>query len=141
MIVKENYLCFLWSFLLWYEDQLIDILTEGKEIEQFYEESTNFEMLYQETLTLIDDLVIKCTTRHTQSIKESTVNNEEGVRDKDSSSRAGSSTVGQRPAVKLPKLKVTKFRGDYTNWLSFMYSFKVTMHSSTTQLQLICKHW
>ena len=97
-------------------------------------------MLYQETLTLIDDLIIKRTTRHTQSIKESTVNNEEGVRDKDSSSRAGSSTVRQRPAVKLPKLKITKFRGDYTNWLSFMYSFKVTMHSSnssTTHLQTL----
>ena len=38
-----------------YEDQVIDILTEGNEIEQFYEESTNFEILYQETLTLIND--------------------------------------------------------------------------------------
>ena len=35
--------------LKWYEDQLIDILTEGDEIEQFYEESTNFEIVYQET--------------------------------------------------------------------------------------------
>ena len=72
-----------------YEDQLIDILREGNEIEQFYEESTNFEILYQETLTLINDLVIKRTERtttHTQPITESVVNNEEDVRDEDSSS-------------------------------------------------------
>ena len=35
--------------LQWYEDQLIDNLTEGDEIEQFYEESTNFEIVYRET--------------------------------------------------------------------------------------------
>ena len=56
-----------------YEDQLINILTEGKEIEQFYEKSTNFEVVYQEALTLINDLVIKHTERtttHTQPVKE-----------------------------------------------------------------------
>ena len=91
--------------LQWHEDQLIDILTEGNEIEQFYEESTNFEILYQETLTLINDLVIKRTERtttHTQPITESIVNNEEDVRDEDSSFRADSRTVGQRAAVKPP---------------------------------------
>ena len=91
--------------LQWHEDQLIDILTEGNEIEQFYEESTNFEILYQETLTLINDLVIKRTERtttHTQPITESIVNNEEDVRDEDSFSSADSSTVGQRLAVKPP---------------------------------------
>ena len=81
-----------------YEDQLIDILTESNEIEQFNEESTNCEILYQETLTLINDLVIKCTegttTTHTQPITESIVNNEEDVRDEDSFSSADSSTVG-----------------------------------------------
>ena len=74
-----------------YENQLIDILTEGNEIAQFYEESTNFEILYQETLTLINDLVIKRTERtttHTQPITESIVNNEEDVKDEDSSSSA-----------------------------------------------------
>ena len=90
-----------------YEDQLIDILTERNEIEQFYEESTSFEIVYQKTLTLIDDLVIKCTTTLTQRITESTVSNEE-----DSSSSAHSSTVGQRPAVKLPKLEIIKFTED-----------------------------
>ena len=101
-----------------FEDQLIDILTEGNEIEQFYEASTNFEIVYQETLALIDDLVIKRierTTTHTQPIAESTVNNKEDVRDEDSCSSAGSSTVGQRPAVKLPKLEIIKFRGDIRN--------------------------
>ena len=56
-----------------YVDQLINILTEGKEIEQFYEKSTNFEVVYQEALTLINDLVIKHTERtttHTQPVKE-----------------------------------------------------------------------
>ena len=57
-VLKRKYLT-----LQRYEDQLIDILREGKEIEQFYEESTNFEILYQETLTLINDLVIKRTER------------------------------------------------------------------------------
>ena len=74
-----------------YEEQLINILTEGNEIEQFYEESKNFEILYQETLTLINDLVIKRTERtttHTQPITESIVNNEEDVKDEDSSSSA-----------------------------------------------------
>ena len=87
-----------------YEDQLIDILTESNEIEQFNEESTNCEILYQETLTLINDLVIKCTegTTHTQPITESIVNNEEDVRDDDSFSSPDSSTVGQRLAVKPP---------------------------------------
>ena len=91
-VLKRKYLT-----LQRYKDQLIDILTEGDEIEQFYEESTNFEILYQETLTLINDLVIKrtkCTTTHMLPITESIVNNEEDVRDKDSSSSADSSTVG-----------------------------------------------
>ena len=69
-----------------YKDQLIDILTEGNKIEQFYEESTNFEILYQETLTLINDLVIKRTERtttHTQPITESVVYNQKVVRDED----------------------------------------------------------
>ena len=95
-----------------YEDQLIDILTERNEIEQFYEESTSFEIVYQKTLTLIDGLVIKCTTTFTQRITESTVSNEEDVRDEDLSSSAHSSTVGQRPAVKLPKLEIIKFTDD-----------------------------
>ena len=123
-VLKRKYLT-----LQRYEDQLIDILREGKEIEHFYEESTNFEILYQETLTLINDLVIKRTERtttHTQPITESIVNNEEDVRDEDLSSRVDSSTVGQRPAVKLPKLEIVKFRGDYTKWQSFIDSFKAT---------------
>ena len=36
-VLKRKYLT-----LQRYEDQLIDIFTEGNEIEQFYEESTNF---------------------------------------------------------------------------------------------------
>ena len=79
--------------------------------------------MYQETLTLINDLVIKRTERTTlltQPITESIVNNEEDVREKDSSSSADSSTEGQRPAVKLPKLEIVKFRGDYTKWQSFI---------------------
>ena len=67
-----------------YEDQVIDILTEGNEIEQFYEESTSFEILYQETLTLINELVMtrtERTTMHTQPISESIVNYEEDARD------------------------------------------------------------
>ena len=44
---------------------------------------------------LINDLVIKLTTMHTQPIAESTVNKEEDVRDEDLFSSAGSSTVGQ----------------------------------------------
>ena len=98
-VLKRKYLT-----LQRYEDQLIDILTESNEIEQFNEESTNCEILYQETLTLINDLVIKCTegTTHTQPITESIVNNEEDVRDEDSFSSPDSSTVGQRLAVKPP---------------------------------------
>ena len=91
-----------------YEDQLINILTEGKEIEQFYEKSTNFEVVYQEALTLINDLVIKHTERtttHTQPVKEWIVNNQEDVRDEDSSSSPDSSTLGQTPAVELPKIR------------------------------------
>ena len=60
-----------------YEDQLINILTEGNKIE-------NFEIVYQETLTLINDLVIKHTERtttHGQPVKESVGNNEEDARD------------------------------------------------------------
>ena len=123
-VLKRKYLT-----LQRYEDQLIDIFTEGNKIDQFYEESTNFEILYQETLTLINDLVIKRTERtttHTQPITESIVNNEEDVRDEDSSFSADSSTVRQRPAVKLPKLEIVKFRGDYTKWQSFIDSFKAT---------------
>ena len=73
---------------------------------KWYKESTNYEILCKETLTLINDLVIKCTGRttatHTQPITESIVNNEEDVRDEDSSFRADSRTVGQRAAVKPP---------------------------------------
>ena len=118
-----------------YEDQVIDILTEGNEIEQFYEESTNFEILYQETLTLINDWHIKRierTTTHTLPITGSIVNNKEDVRGKDSSSSADSSTVEQRPAIKLPKLEMVKFRGDYTKWQSFIDSFTTVIHLSAT---------
>ena len=59
-VLKRKYLT-----LHRYEDQLIDILTEGNEIEQLYVQSTNFKILYQETLTLINHLVIKCTERTT----------------------------------------------------------------------------
>ena len=72
-VLKRKYLT-----LQRYEDQLIDILTEGNKIEYFYEESTNFE-IYQKTLTLMNDLVIKRierTTTHTQPITESIVLNE-----------------------------------------------------------------
>ena len=84
-VLKRKYLT-----LQRYENQLIDILTEGNEIEQFYEESTNFEILYQETLTLINDFIkhTERTTTHTQPITESIVNNEEDVKDEDSSSSA-----------------------------------------------------
>ena len=80
-VLKRKYLT-----LQRYKGQLIDILTEGNKIEQFYEESTNFEILYQETLTLINDFVIKRTehtTTHTQPITESVVYNEKDVRDED----------------------------------------------------------
>ena len=72
-VLKRKYLT-----LQRYEDQLIDILTEGNKIEYFYEESTNFE-INQKTLTLMNDLVIKRierTTTHTQPITESIVLNE-----------------------------------------------------------------
>ena len=72
-VLKRKYLT-----LQRYEDQLIDILTEGNKIEYFYEESTNFE-IYQKTLTLMNDLVIKRierTTTHTQPITKSIVLNE-----------------------------------------------------------------
>ena len=72
-VLKRKYLT-----LQRYEDQLIDILTEGNKIEHFYEESTNFE-IYQKTLILMNDLVIKRierTTTHTQPITESIVLNE-----------------------------------------------------------------
>ena len=129
-VLKRKYLT-----LHRYEDQLIDILTEGDKIEQFYEESTNCEIAYQEILILINDLVIKRTertARHTQPITEPNVNNEENVRYKDSSSSADSSTVGQRPALKLPKLEIVKFRGDYTKWLSFIDSFKQLCQTLTS---------
>ena len=129
-VLKRKYLT-----LHRYEDQLIDILTEGDKIEQFYEESTNCEMAYQEILILINNLVIKRTertARHTQPITEPNVNNEENVRYKDSSSSADSSTVGQRPAVKLPKLEIITFRGDYTKWLSFIDSFKQLCQTLTS---------
>ena len=45
-VLKRKYLT-----LQRYKDQLIDILTEGNKIEQFYEESINFEIVYQETPT------------------------------------------------------------------------------------------
>ena len=77
-VLKRKYLT-----LQQYEDQLIDILTESNKIKQFYEESINFEIVYQETLTLINDLVIermkRTTTTHQQPITGSAVNNEEDV--------------------------------------------------------------
>ena len=84
---------------------------------------------------LINDLVIKRTERtttHTQHITESISNKEEDMRDEDSPSSANLSTVGQRPAVKLPKLEIVKFRGDYTKWQSFIDRFKAAIHSSET---------
>ena len=54
------------------------------------------------------------------------------MRDEDLSSSADSSTAGQRPAVKLPKLEIVKFKGDYTKWQSFIESFKAAIHSSAT---------
>ena len=54
------------------------------------------------------------------------------MRDEDSSSSADSSTVGQRAAVKLPKLELAKFKGDYTKWQSFIDSFKAAINSSAT---------
>ena len=57
-VLKSKYLT-----LQRYENQLIDILTEADEIEQFYEESTNFEVAYQETLLIKRT---ERTTPHTQ---------------------------------------------------------------------------
>ena len=54
------------------------------------------------------------------------------MRDEDLSSSADSSTAGQRPAVKLPKLEIVKFKGDYTKWQSLIESFKAAIHSSAT---------
>ena len=47
-VLKRKYLT-----LQRYKDQLIDILTEGNETEQFYEELINFEIVYQKTITLL----------------------------------------------------------------------------------------
>ena len=139
MIIEDNlrFLKFWKKYLTLqrHEDQLIDILTERNEIEQFHEEWTNFEIVYHETLTLISDLGTKRaerTTTHTQPNAESIADNEEDVRDEDSSSNTDLSTVGQRPAVKLPKLETNKFRGDYTKWQSFIDSFKAAIQSSAT---------
>ena len=139
MIIEDNlrFLKFWKKYLTLqrHEDQLIDILTERNEIEQFHEEWTNFEIVYHETLTLISDLGTKRaerTTTHTQPNTESIADNEEDVRDEDSSSNTDLSTVGQRPAVKLPKLETNKFRGDYTKWQSFIDSFKAAIQSSAT---------
>ena len=52
------------------------------------------------------------------------------MREEESSSCADSSTVGQRPAVKLPKLEIVKCRGEFTKWQSFIYSFEATLQSS-----------
>ena len=54
------------------------------------------------------------------------------VRDNDSSSSTDSSVVGQRPAVKLPKLEIVKPRRDYTKWQSIIDNFKAAIHSSAT---------
>ena len=54
------------------------------------------------------------------------------MRETNSSYRADLSNVGQRPAVKLPKLEIVKFRGDYTKWQSFIDSLKAAIHSSAT---------
>ena len=139
MIIEDNlrFLKFWKKYLTLqrHEDQLIDILTERNEIEQFHEEWTNFEIVYHETLTLISDLGTKRaerTTTHTQPNTESIADNEEDVRDEDSSSNTDLSAVGQRPAVKLPKLETNKFRGDYTKWQSFIDSFKAAIQSSAT---------
>ena len=139
MIIEDNlrFLKFWKKYLTLqrHEDQLSDILTERNEIEQFHEEWTNFEIVYHETLTLISDLGTKRaerTTTHTQPNAESIADNEEDVRDEDSSSNTDLSTVGQRPAVKLPKLETNKFRGDYTKWQSFIDSFKAAIQSSAT---------
>ena len=72
------------------------------------------------------------TTTHTQPMAESIVNNEEDVRDKNSSSSTDSSVVGQRPAVKLPELEIVKPRRDYTKWQSLIDNFKAAIHSSST---------
>ena len=46
MMIEENYLSKRkYLTLQLYEDHLIDALTEGNEIERFYKESTNFEIL------------------------------------------------------------------------------------------------
>ena len=50
---------------------------------------------------------------------ESILNNEEDVRNEDSS-------------VKLPKLEIFTFRGGYTKWKSCIDSFKVAIDSSAT---------
>ena len=54
------------------------------------------------------------------------------MREEESSSCADSSTVGQRPAVKLPKLEIVKCRGEFTKWQSFIDSFEATLHLSAT---------
>ena len=54
------------------------------------------------------------------------------MRGNDSSSSADSSTVEQRPAIKLPKIEIVKFRGDYTKWQSFKDSFTAAIYSSAT---------
>ena len=124
------------------EEKLIDILTEENDIEQFYAESTRFEILFQETIALIEDIVIECptnkpnTTTPIDIIRQERTNNEQNENNADSTNATNenvtnrSTTQESRPNVRLPKLEMHKFKGDHTKWQSFIDTFEASIDSS-----------
>ena len=122
------------------EEKLIDILTEENEIEQFYAETTRFDILFQETIALIDDIVIECPTTKPNTntpipvIREGRTDNQQQNSNNTNSSNENitnpSTQNESRPNVRLPKLEMRKFKGDHTKWQSFIDTFEASVDSS-----------
>ena len=87
------------------DEEILSAITDELEIEQLLEESTNFELNIEEQYTLIEEILSK----HYPSNPSPTTSTISREKKNDSISQT----------VKLPRLEIAKFSGDYTKWQTF----------------------
>ena len=97
-----------------YDEQIMELLTTETEIDEFINESTEFELLLEETLIILEELTVKPDDSRSVSAESSR------------------SDVRLRAAVKLPRIEIVKFAGEFTKWQTFIDSFTAAVDSSET---------
>ena len=100
------------------EDQIIEQLTNEVDIGRIIEESTDFELITEEKIVLLEEMLGKHFTTKTAESEQASL------------SSSSKSTTKETHAVRLPKLEIAKFNGESTRWQTFIDSFTATIGSS-----------